>query len=129
MADAGFALQEAIYTALSGNVGSGVAVYNHVPQDSAYPYVVIGGCEASEMDWLTTRLEDMHVYLSVWSQYKGSKQVLDIISAIDTALHNKRLQLDVGYNILTKIKKKRCSIDADGITYMGNLTLKCEVYY
>jgi hypothetical protein len=122
MADSGFAIQKAIYTALNGNVGAGVSVYNHVPQDSAYPYVVINGSEMTEDDYLTERKSECHVYISVWSQYKGNKQVLDIISLIDTVLHNKKLSLDVGAMIICKIKRKRVNIDADGITYMGNVT-------
>ncbi len=129
MSDAGWAVQTAIFTALNGNVGAGVSVYNHVPQNAAYPYVVIDGCEISEIDWITTRHDNIYVYLSVWSQYNGNKQVLDIISAIDTALHNKKLQLNVGYNILTKIKQKRCKIDGDGVTYMGGVTVKCNISY
>jgi hypothetical protein len=127
MADAGFAVQKAIYAALNGNLGAGVSVYNHTPQDSAYPYVVIGGCEIVEDDYLAERKSEYYSYISVWSQYKGSKQVLDIISAIDTALHNKKLALDFGSMSDCKLKRKRCSLDADGITYMGNITVHIMV--
>jgi Protein of unknown function (DUF3168) len=127
MSDAGWAIQTAIFTALNGNIGAGVSVYNHVPQNAAYPYVVIDGCEIVSDDYFTERKSTYNVYLSVWSQYNGNRQVLDIISAIDTALHRKKLTLTFGSMVNMIIARKRCKIDADGITYMGAVSLNIIV--
>jgi hypothetical protein len=129
MADAGVAIQKAIYTALNGNIGSGVGVYNFTPQNTPYPYVVISGSEIISDDYFTERKTECFFYISVWSQEKGNKQVMDIISAIDTALHRKKLSLEFGAMIDCIVKRKSNNLDADGVTYMGNLTIHIMVEY
>lgn len=129
MADASVAIQKAIYSALNGNIGSGVGVYNFTPQNTPYPYVVIGGNEIISDDFFVERKSECFFYISVWSQEKGNKQVLEIISAIDTALHRKKLPLEFGAMIDCIVKRKSNNLDADGVTYMGNVTVNIMVEY
>lgn len=129
MSDAGFALQQAIYAALNGNLGTGVAVYDHVPQDASYPYVSIDAQEMAEADYVTERMDERFIYLSVWSQYRGQTEVQEILAAIDAALHNKRLPMNTGTMITCKIKRKSSRIDADGVTYQGNATVMVMIDY
>lgn len=125
MTDPNSATQKAIYTALHDALASfPAAVYDDVPQAAAYPYVVIDAQEVLPQDYLNNRLEHRFFYLSIWSTYPGQKEVLDIMSAIDAALHNKRFPLDTGHMVSCQLTSKRTGRDADGRTYMGNVTAK-----
>lgn len=80
--------------------------------------------EAQDNDFLASRRDTRMMYLSIWSRYRGQKQVLDIIAQVDAALHNKRLALDTGRMVVCKVRRKRSTLDADGLTYMGSVTLE-----
>lgn len=127
MADPTNSLQKAIYEALTLGSPSPVAagVYDHVPEDSAsFPFVVIDAQEVVQADYMTERMDERFVYLSVWSRERGKKQVQTLLAQIDAALHRQRLTLDTGSCISCEIIRKRVAMDADGLTYMGNVTVK-----
>jgi hypothetical protein len=48
---------------------------------------------------------------------------------MDTALHRKKLSLEFGAMIDCIVKRKSNNLDADGVTYMGNLTIHIMVEY
>lgn len=123
MAEPTFAVQKAIYEALSTALNGTASVYDHVPQDAAFPYVSIDAEEAMPRDFLASRRDQRMIYLSVWSRYKGQKEVKEIIAAIDAALHRARLALDTGTMVICMVRRKAVAKDADGKTYMGTITL------
>jgi len=122
MSDPSFSLQTALYTALDGALSC--SVYDHVPQDSSYPYVVIDYEDVSDADFLNTRKDARLIYLSVWSQYAGQKEVKDIISTIDTTLHRKQLSLSSGRAVTVRVLSKRTNREPDGVTFMGQVGLQ-----
>jgi len=79
------ALKTAIYGALS-NISA--PVFDHVPQGTDYPYVVIDYMDATNAEYLSNRKDQVIVYLSVYSVYRGQTEVLGIMQEIDDALHN-----------------------------------------
>jgi hypothetical protein len=120
------AVQKALYQALT--VGSpaplSAAVYDHVPQNASYPYVVIDAQETAEDDHLTEQLDERFIYLSVWSRQRGQKEVNTLIGQIHDALHQQRFALDVGRMVNCLVIRKRSGLDADGLTYQGSVTVK-----
>lgn len=126
MSDPGAAIQKAIFTVLDGNItitkaGSPftVPVYDYVPQDSAYPYVVIDGTEIINDDPLASRRDERMIYLSVWSQYLGQKETWDILAAIDNLLHNTKPVPDVGRIAICRVNSKRTVREPDNLTFQG----------
>lgn len=118
---------KAIFTALDGNITvDSVVVTTHdsVPQDTDYPYIVIDNMSVQPDDPIDSRRDERVVILSVWSQYRGQKQVLDIFEVIDTLIHNQKLAMDSGRMVNAKVVDKRTVRDADNITFMGRVKLK-----
>lgn len=127
MADPSFALQSALYTALSTALTC--EVYDAVPQGAAYPYVTLDFELSVNADYLTERLDERFVYLAVWSAYEGQKEVKEIMAAIDAALHRNKLTLSSGTVVSLAVSDKRTSRDIDERTYMGQVTLRVRTQH
>ncbi len=130
MSDPSNAVQKAIYQALNnvitinGSPGTLVPVYDQVPASPTYPYVTIDAQIASATDFLSSRKDDRFVYLNVWSTYKGSKEVWDIIAEIDRLLHQRRLPLETGTMVRASVIRKGSSREPGNETRMGRVTVK-----
>ena len=128
MADPSWSFQKALYAALVAaleNVSPQIArVYDAVPQRAAYPYVTLDTQIAEDLPFLSDRKDGVLFYLNVWSTYAGQKQVLDIMAAIGTALHERKLVLEVGRNARTRVIRRRTVRDADGQTFQGQVTVR-----
>lgn len=83
-------LQTAVYTRLSGDSELtstlGASVYDHVPDSSAFPYVVIGEDTEVAADTMGTTRRDMTLTVHTWSQAKGKKQTKQIQDRLDDLL-------------------------------------------
>ena len=110
-----FALQQAIFTALDGatiNDADGNAitgVFDDVPENTAYPYVVIGEETATNID---TKDKDAHEHtltIHVWSQYRGRKEIKNIMSSVYTTLHE--LEKALQFWRLSKLLKKSVALN------------------
>lgn len=91
-ASASWTLQSAIHGALTGDATlltllGGPRVYDGAPQAAAFPYVTFGQSNAT--DWSATEGdgEEHIVTLHVWSETGRRKEVLAIMAAIRTVLH------------------------------------------
>lgn len=126
MSDNNVAFQTAIYTALNTALSSdpAVPVCDFVPQDTPYPYVTIDFQDDLNADFLSDRKTRKVMYFAIWSDYRGQKQVLEIMSRIDTALHQKSLALSSGRIAQMRVLSKRTNREPDGVTYMGQLRLE-----
>ena len=79
--DSSWALQQAIYTALTGDstlMAMITGVHDHVPQETAFPYVTIG--ESTARDWRTVGRKgaEATLILHAWSRSRGRKQAKQI---------------------------------------------------
>ena len=116
--------QKAIYEEL---VKLGYNVYDEVPEDAKFPYIVIGDIDFSEGQNNFNDLLDINLNILVWSLWEGKKEVNDILSNIINAftnLYEKRLENQSLYNFSfgnSSIKR------VDGGVYNGNLALNFSV--
>ena len=116
--------QKAIYEEL---VKLGYNVYDEVPEDAKFPYVVIGDIDFSEGQSNFNDLLDINLNILVWSLWEGKKEVNDILSNIINAftnLYEKRLENQSLYNFSfgnSSIKR------VDGGVYNGNLALNFSI--
>ena len=92
-----FALQQAIYAALSAStdlqtlIGDPPRLFDYVPRDSAFPYVVLG--DGSEADWSTATEDGTEhaVQIDVWSRTPGHRETKQIAAILHDMLHNAAL--------------------------------------
>ena len=116
--------KKAIYEEL---VKLGYNVYDEVPEDAKFPYIVIGDIDFSEGQNNFNDLLDINLNILVWSLWEGKKEVNDILSNIINAftnLYEKRLENQSLYNFSfgnSSIKR------VDGGVYNGNLALNFSV--
>ena len=121
MADPTQALHEALLIKL--NDLCTCAVWDAVPQNAPYPYVVVDNYNRENMDGLTARRDDRQVYLSVWSEVAGQAEVNSILEEIGQ-LHNADLPLTTGTVASLRVMRSDTNRDADGVTFMGRATLR-----
>lgn len=118
------ALKTAIYAAIGG---ISAPVFDHVPQGTDCPYVVIDYMDATNAEYLNSRKDQILVYLSVYSVYRGQTEVLGIMQEIDDVLHNNRLSLSSGRVAAMRVVAKDTNREPDGITYMGRVRISALV--
>ncbi len=122
-ADAQWPLQGAIHAALVADVTldgliSG-RVYDHVPQDSVYPYLVIGDATARDFD---TKTEDgMEHTLTVhsWSRYRGLSEAKAIMAATADVLDGQGLTVTGHALTLIRFEFSATFLEPDGLTRHG----------
>ena len=82
-----FEVQEAIYARLTTELGNKVnGVFDYVPEDTKFPYVVIGRVQSTPERTKTTVGERVEVELDIWSSAKGKKETISIVNLIKDAL-------------------------------------------
>lgn len=125
MADPLAATHKAIYTAL--NAAMTISVYDHVPQSASYPYVEIERSVASQNDSLVAQKDEVFTYISIWSNYRGQKQILEQMETAYAALHRKQLALDAGGMVECMVQMRDTAKDPQDRTYIGSLTVRSLV--
>ena len=99
------------------------SVYDGVPQDAAYPYVVLDSAVSDNEDLTNYRVDRRFYYLSVWSRSPGQAEVMGIMEDID-AIHNTQFSLDTGQMCSIRVDRKQTSREPDNLTFMGQVTLR-----
>ena len=122
--------QKAIYKTLSespelqtilGGSPSDTKIYDYVPQNSKYPYVVIGFNPQTDRGSHTTEGWDSPLVINVWSRVpnRGRIQVQDIQAIIDKLLHKADICI-VGWNIINLRRETNHILpEPDSVTYQG----------
>ncbi len=125
MSRGGWALREALYTALTGDtalqalIGNPARVHDDVPPDAAFPFVTFGDADAS--DWSTKEsLGAEHtVTLHAWSRYEGHKEAQQILETIEALLHDANLTLTGHALVNLRFVSSGIVRDPDGATAHG----------
>lgn len=121
MAEPSKALHKALLAAL--NTACSCSVYDGVPQDAAYPYVVMDDMQKGNEDFINARMDRRFYYLSIWSRTVGQEEVLGIIEEIN-AIHEQPLTLDTGEAFSVRIERGHTMREPDNRTFMGHVTLR-----
>lgn len=113
-------IQSWLYQKLSAEVST--PVYDVVPDNAELPYIVIDNCHSVVNDFICgKRHETNFIYLSIWSNYEGQKEVKQIISEVDNCLRGATDSAFIGSLIMIR---KEVNRDADGVTYVGSVGFK-----
>ncbi len=116
------ALQTALYARLANYAPLSAladAVYDHVPQDAAFPYVQVGEIDGTEWDTDTSLGSDDTVTIHVWSRYRGRLETHQIQDAIYGALHRHALAVDGAHVVTVEFEFADSLLDPDGLTRHG----------
>ena len=121
-ADSSWELQKAIYGALTGDsalMAMIAGVHDHVPQDTAFPYVTIG--EASAVDWRTVGHDGMELtlVLHAWSRERGRREVKLILAEIHRILNDAKLTVPGHVLVWLHFEFAQTLQGTDGATYHG----------
>jgi hypothetical protein len=94
-----WSLQVALYNRLKNDVAisAKAKVYDAVPDTTVFPYITLGEDTVIPYDSKTFDGEEITHTLHVWSQYKGKKEVKEIMSLIIEAVIKSPLSLDGGF--------------------------------
>ena len=82
-------LQTAIYARLDSSAQLKKAVtgiYDYVPEETSFPYVVIGEVVSEPWNTKTTDGEAVTISLDIWSDQRGKKETFSIMKLIEQAL-------------------------------------------
>ena len=115
--------QGAIYEKLTS---LGYSVYDEVPENAKFPYVVIGDIEFQEAQLHFEDILDVSVNLLIWSIWEGKKEVNDISSNIINSFI-KLEDIKAGNQSLYRFSFGNSNIKRLDEVYNGSLTLEFSV--
>lgn len=126
-----FQLQQAIYTALnSDNTLTdtlGATIVDDVPHGTSYPFVTIGDVRSSDYSTVDLIGGDLVVELHSWSQYKGSKEVKQMMDRLHDLLHDSNLGV-TGFNLVNlRFEFSDIVRDPDGVTRHGVMRFRAII--
>lgn len=124
MADASFALQQALHARLTGDSAllallGGARIYDDVPARAEFPYVTFA--QTSQRDWSTGSEQGTEhaITLHVWSRAKGRREASAVLAAARDALHDADLAL-AGFKLVNlRHEFSEARRDSDGETFHG----------
>lgn len=128
-------LQTAIYSVLTADGalfaldgGTPISVYDDVPKDTAYPYVVIG--EESTINNGSKTLDGIEhtITIHVWSQYRGRYEIKHIMQSIYENLHNADITVTDASLVNIRQEFSTTLQEADGITRHGVMRFRVAMF-
>ena len=95
------------------------SVFDHVPQASPFPYLVVGESTARPFDSKTEDGLDQQVTLHVWSRQRGMKELKTIMAAVLAALDRATPTVS-GHDLVDlRFVFSTTRLDRDGFTRHG----------
>lgn len=124
-------VQKAIYeklTASSSLMASVNGIFDQVPQDTAFPFIVIGNARATNLSNLAKGGIEHRITLNIFSREAGKKQVADIMGILEDLLHNNSITVDGQTCVAMEFISNSIQLENDGWTYQGIIELRIILY-
>ncbi len=128
-------LQTAIYSTLTSGTLTDISgtsitskVYDDVPEGTAYPYIVIGEETTIPVGAKDTDGHEHTLTFHVWSQYRGRKEIKQIMEQIYTILHNVAISITGATLVNIRHEFERTLLESDGITRHGVIRFRAVVF-
>jgi hypothetical protein len=118
-------IQKAVYTALVAALD--VPVFDNVPQNSPYPYVVVGDDTAVPWDTDDSLGTEATVTVHAWSQYRGRAEAKELLQQIYTALHRQDIAVENAVTIESIAEFQQTIVESDGLTRHGIIRFRITV--
>lgn len=128
MSSASWALQQAVFAALTAGEAVvsavGARVFDAVPRDAAFPYIVVG--DGGETNWDTaTEAGSQHsLAVHVWSRAGGHQESKLAAEAVREALDGAALTLDGHVLIDLRYLSADFARETDGETFRATLKFR-----
>lgn len=127
-------VQTALYSHLTQNsalcallaAGAG-SIYDDVPRDAAFPYIVIGAMQAQPAHTQQHSGYDVTVTLHCYSRGEGQREVKNILFALGQAMQNGDISPAEHHVALCTEISSACAIEADGETRHGRAEYRLTV--
>ena len=129
----GFDLQTILYSTLNGDstldgiIGNN-KIFDNVPQDTSYPYAIIGNFNVVNRGTKTLDGNEYSVDIDVWSTYRGKKEISQAMERIYELLHDTTYSVSGANMVISQVRNIITLVESDGITRHGVLTLSVIVY-
>jgi hypothetical protein len=129
-----FDLQSAIFSTLSGDssldskIGDNKIFDTVAPQDTTYPYVVIGTETSREVNTKDRSGRVYNVDIDVWSQYRGQKETKEIMEILISLLDNTTISVAGATSIVSQVVNAVTLVEGDGITRHGIVNVDFLIY-
>lgn len=126
-------LQKAIFSTMdaatiTGEGGVSVSVYDDVPEGRSYPYIVIGEETSRNISAKDRDAHEHTLTIHVWSQYRGRKEIKQIMEQIYTALHDSAITVSGASLVNIKQEFEQTLLEGDGITRHGIIRFRAVVF-
>lgn len=125
MTSATSACEAALFGALNGVIS--VPVYQHAPQDTPPPVVIIGDLEATQLDTKDDADREISVTIATVVQTEERKPVLTIQEEIAAALNHKSFTRD-GWTLHCWVESESAILLPDGETYYGSTQVRVMAF-
>ena len=128
-----FDLQTIVYSTLNGDstldgiIGDN-KIFDNVPQDTSYPYVVIGNESAINRGTKTLDGNEYTIDIEVWSQYRGKKEIKEAMERVYNLFHDATYSVSGADMVVSQVRNVITLTENDGITRHGVITLSVIVY-
>ena len=128
-----FDLQTILYSTLNGDstldgiVGNN-KIFDNVPQDTSYPYVVIGNINVVNRGTKNLDGNEYNIDIDVWSEYRGKKEISNAMERIYELLHDTTYSVSGADMVVSQVRNTITLVENNGITRHGVLSLSVIVY-
>jgi plastocyanin/RNA-binding protein YhbY len=108
--------------------GANVSVFDDVPENTAYPYVVIGEETTSNSGTKTKDGVEHTLTIHVWSQYRGRREIKEIMQSVYEKLHNTAISV-IGASLINIRQEFSTTLtETDGITRHGVMRFRVIIF-
>ena len=114
-----YEIQKAIFQRLNSSPGSGYTVYDDVPEDAEFPYIVVGDGSSIPFDTKDTNGSEASVVVHSWSRFDGREEVKQIMGEIYDLLHEAEFGVQGHDTILCLVEFQETFLEPDGRTRHG----------
>lgn len=128
-----FDLQSAIYSTMNDDstldslVGNN-KIFDNVPQGTSYPYVKIGLENTRDVGTKTKDGKVYNVDIEVWSQYRGQKEIKEIMERVYNLFNNVTISVSGASSVMSFVVNTTTVVEVDGITRHGIVNIDFTVY-
>lgn len=118
MSAAGDAIEKATYTLLTTGEPIGIAVFQHVPEDTDPPVIIIGDLETEPLDAKDDGDERATLTIVTVIEGEARKPLLDAQAKIKTKLHGARVT-EGAWTLAYRFISSSAALAPDGAAYVG----------
>ena len=128
-----FELQKSVFAKLvAANItdfaGDAITgVFDDVPTDTAYPYIVIGDETATNISAKDKDFHEHTLTIHIWSQYRGNRDIKEIMKRVYAALNDVSYTVSGASGVNLKHEFQTTLTEGDGITRHGVMRFRAVV--